>query len=391
MWLPWTYRCRRRRGRRRWWRRGGGLAILVPLTGSTAEIGQSLLKGAQLSLAQAGSPPLDQYDTGGTADGAAKAARAALEAGAGVILGPLTAGETAAAAPIARAAGVPMLAFTSDVAQAQSGVWTLGVTPGQQMRRLILAVQAENKTRVVAVLPQNPFGDALAAGVVGAAKAAGMPEPRVVRMPGTFAALNATLKDVSGFATRRGASEAAQRAARGSTDADVKQKAEDAAKEPVAGAPFDALVLAASGDLLGQVVPLLGFYDIGPGQVRVLGPALWVRDAPRQPGLAGAWYAAPDPSARVGFEQQYAAKYGAPPREFSSLAYDAAGIARAVAGSDGFSVGGLTQAEGFGGADGLIALSADGQVRRGLAIFEIDKSGAHVVQPAPQSLSAPGV
>ena len=73
------------------------------------------------------------------------------------------------------------------------------------------------------------------------------------------------------------------------------------------------------------------------------------------------------------------------------MAYDAAGIARAVMAPEGYPVGSLTRAEGFAGADGLLALLPDGQVRRGLAIFEIDLTGSHIVQPAPKTLAAPGV
>ncbi len=369
---------------------GRRIAILLPLTGPNAEVGQALLKAAQLSLDQAGAPPLDQHDTAGTADGAATAARAAVAAGAGIILGPLTAGETAAAAPVARAANVPVLAFTSDQGQAQPGVWTLGVTPAQQVRRLVLAVQAENKTRLAGVLPQNPFGDALASGLVAAAAGAGLPEPRVVRTPASFAAFNDALKDVAAYGSRRGAIESQQRAARASNDADGRRQAAEIGRRAPPPPPMDALLLGVTGDLLGQVVPLLSFYDIGPDQLRILGPATWARDAARQPALAGAWFAAPDPAQRSAFEQQYTARFKSPARDFTSLAYDAAGIARAAAAA-GFATGALTRPEGFAGADGLIALQPDGQVRRGLAIFEIDRGGAHIVQPAPQSLAAPGV
>ena len=370
---------------------GRRVALLLPLTGATAEIGQSMLKAAQLALDQPGSPPLDQYDTGGTAEGAATAARAALAGGAGIILGPLTAGETAAAGPVARAAGVPVLAFTSDATQAGPGVWTLGITPAQQVRRLVLAVRAESKTRVAAVLPQNPFGDALASGVAAATAAAGLPEARVLRAPASFQPMNDAMKDVSAFSTRRGALESQQRTARAANDAEGRRAAAEIGRNAPSAPPMDALLLGVTGDLLGQVAPLLAFYDIGPDQVRILGPATWARDAARLPALAGAWYAAPDPGQRAGFEQQYVARFKAPARDFTSLAYDAAGIARSAATPAGFPPAALTRADGFAGADGLLALMPDGQVRRGLAIFEIDRSGAHVVQPAPQTLAAPGV
>ena len=350
---------------------GRRVALLLPLTGANAELGQAMLKAAQLVLDQPGAPPLDPRDTGGTPEGAAMAARAALDGGAGIILGPLTAGETAAAGPVARAAGVPVLAFTSDPAQAQPGVWTMGITPAQQARRLVRAIQAEGKTRVAAVVPQNAFGDALANGLLAAASAAALPEPRIVRHPAGFAALDTALRDVAGVSQRRGTGPALASAA------------------PPGPSPVDVLLLGDAGGVLNQAVPLLKFYDIGTDRVRILGPALWARQAAQLGGLAGAWYAAPDPAARGGFEQQYAAKYATPPRDLTSLVYDSAAVARALAGPTGFPVAALTRPEGFTGADGVFVLQPDGQVRRGLAVFEIDATGAHIVQPAPQSLTTP--
>ena len=363
---------------------GRKVAVLLPLTGPNAELGNAMLQAAQLALGGAGGPAVVPEDTHGTADGAAQAARDAVAAGAGIILGPLTNADTAAAAPVARAAGVPMLAFTSDPAQAQPGVWTLGITPAQQVRPLIGALQAEGKTRVAAVLPQNGFGDALMAGLRSTAKDAGLPEPRIVQVPYQFRPFNDALKSVSDYEARRPAIEAAARGA----------PADPAAPPPpdIPPPPMDALLLGATGyqGMLAQTVPLLQFYDIGAPQVRVLGPASWLRDAAGQPNLAGAWFAAPDPAFRKPFEQAYAAKFGAPPRDLTSLAYDAAGIARAAAGPGGFQAGLLTRPEGFTGADGLVALLPDGHVRRGLAIFEVDRGGSHIVQPAPQTLSAQG-
>src|SRR4051812_43936068 len=120
---------------------GQRVAILLPLSGARADIGQAMLHAAQLALDAPGAPPLNAKDTGGTPEGAAAAARAAISEGCGLVLGPLTSAETAAVAPIARPAGAAVLAFTNDPSQAQPGVWTLGITPGQQVRRLVAAAQ----------------------------------------------------------------------------------------------------------------------------------------------------------------------------------------------------------------------------------------------------------
>jgi len=161
------------------------VAILLPLSGPHADQGQPMLHAAQLALDAPGAPALIVKDTGGTPPGAAAAAQAALADGAGLILGPLTSGETAAVAPVARAANVAVLAFTNDPAQIQPGVWPLGITPGEQVRRLVTAVQAEGKTRIAAMLPDNAFGrvmaDALPVGpiLIGPAKPAHVLTPSV--------------------------------------------------------------------------------------------------------------------------------------------------------------------------------------------------------------------
>ena len=145
---------------------GGGpagqrVAILLPLSGPRADIGQSMLHAAQLALDGPDAPPLDVKDTGGTPGGAAAAAQSAIAEGAGLILGPLTSPETAAVAPVARAANVAVLAFTNDQSQAQPGVWTLGITPGQQVRRLVAAAQGQGKSQFAALLPDSDFGHAM--------------------------------------------------------------------------------------------------------------------------------------------------------------------------------------------------------------------------------------
>lgn len=359
-----------------------------------------MLQAAQLALDQPGAPALTPLDTAGVPAGARAAMRVALDGGAGLILGPLTTAETAAVAPVARAAGIPVLAFTSDQNQAQDGVWTLGVTPGQQVRRLVLAAQAEGRGKLAAVLPQNVLGDALSSGFTAAAQDASLPEPRIVRYAGSFARLDAGLQEVSDYAARRPAPVTPILSANGVTDPTPETTPptpapQPASDTPMAPPPFDTLLLGASGPLLLQAAPVLRTYGLQPSAgaagVRILGPGVWSREAPRLSGLGGAWFAAPDPALRVPFNDAYVAKYGAPPRDLASLAYDAASVARVVADATGFSSASLMRPEGFAGADGVFALLPQGVVRRGLAIFEIDAKGAHIVQPAPQAMGVPGV
>ncbi len=373
-------------------RGGRGVALLAPLSGDNAARGQALVQAAQLALGNPPAVPLDVKDTGGTPAGAAAAAQAAIAGGAGMIIGPLTSGETAAVAGPARAANVPVLAFTNDQNRAQPGVWVLGITPAEQVRRLVEAVTADGKTRFAAVVPENDFGQAMSAALAQAVSAASLPQPDVHTYSGGMASINQAMRDVSGYASRRGPLDAQIREARSHRDADGRKRAAELAKQPIPPAPFDALLLADSGDRLVTLASLLPYYDINPPAVRIMGPALWADPATRGSArLGAAWFAAPDPAARSGFDAQYQAAAGNPAPGLADFAYDAAAIARVLAKGGDFSVASLCRPEGFAGVDGVLALQPDGTVRRGLALFEIQGGGPTMIQPAPTSLAAAAI
>ena len=371
---------------------GAPVALLAPLTGANAERGQVLQQAAELALAEPGSPPLDVRDTGSTPAGAAAAAQAALAHGDRLILGPLTAGETAAVAGPARAAGVPVLAFTNDASVAQPGVWTLGITPAQQVRRLVGAVTAQGKNRIAALLPPDAFGQAMAAALRRAAADASLPPPEIHIHDGTNAGIQRTLRDLSGYATRRGPIDAKIKEARAKHTAEGRQEAAELAKTPIPPPPFDVLLMADTGEKLAWAASFLGYYDVEAPAVQIVGPALWANPVMRGgAGLNGAWYAAPDPNVRATFAADYESRFGGQPSQLADFAYDAGAIARVLAVTDGYSAAALTRSQGFSGVDGVFGLAPDGTVRRGLAVFAIHHGGPSVVEPAPTGLGGPGI
>lgn len=370
--------------------RGERIALLVPLTGPRADLGQALVQAAQFALAVPGAPMLDVKDTGGTPEGAAAAAQAALGEGAGIILGPLMSTETAAVAPVARAASVAVLAFTNDPSQAQPGVWTLGITPGQQVRRLVAAVQAQGRTQIAALLPDSDFGHVMGQALMQACTANGLPPPNIRFHEAGMASINTTTRDLADYANRRGPIEAQIKQARALGTPEGRRQAQDLAKTPIPPPSFTALLLADTGEALAEVASVLPYYDVDRSQVQLLGPSLWASPSSGSGQMPGAWYAAPDPAARSGLEEGYAAKYGGPPPAIADLAFDAASIARVLSSSGGFSIAALTQPAGFLGADGWLELLPDGQVRRGLAVFRLGRGGPQMIEPAPQSAAGTG-
>lgn len=372
------------------------IGLLLPLSGRNARLGREMANAAQLAVpATRPGAVLDIQDTDASG-GAAAAARGAIGNGDRIILGPLTATQTAQVSDLAASAGIPELAYTSDVRRARDGVWVMGLTPQQQVSRLVAAAHAQGKSHFAAFLPDTAFGHVLGESLVEACLANGLSAPTVAFHSSDAANIADGLKSLSDFTARQAQAAPAEVA---STEPDAVNPVAMAAEQASAQAagqsaampppPFDALLLGDTGLQLAHVINALKSNSVDAGQVRILAPALWGAFASKLGALHGAWFAAPDPAARSGFAQQYRQHYGSNPTPMTDIAYDTSAMAAALASQpDGLSESSLMRADGFAGVDGVFALKPGGHVARALAIFEIQPSGgARIVQPSPRSLT----
>jgi ABC-type branched-subunit amino acid transport system substrate-binding protein len=329
--------------------------LLLPLSGHNAGLGQALLQAAQMAVFDLADDrfTLVVRDTE-TPGGTAAAAQQLVQQGARIVLGPIFAGQVAQAAPTVRAASVPMVAFSTDVTVAGNGIYVMGVLPGLQVARVVGYASAQGLTRVAALAPASAFGQTVVAALHSAA-------PR-------FGAAVAQVDYYDPAATDMSAP--VQRLNPGGTP------------------QFDALMLPEGAPRLTAIAPLLPYYDIDTTKVRLLGTALWDdRALAREPALVGGWFAAPQPEQWHSFASRYRGLYGTEPPRIASLAYDATALAAVLgrAGGAGFGAEAITSASGFSGVDGVFRFRPDGQVERGLAVFELQAGGPVVIDPAPQS------
>ncbi|HTQ70790.1 MAG TPA: penicillin-binding protein activator [Acidocella sp.] len=371
----------------------GNVLLLVPLSGPLAPVGQALENAAKLAFSPGSSPALDVRDTGGTPAGAVSAAQAGLAAGDGLILGPLTAAETQAVAPIAKQAGVNVLAFTNDSSASAPGIWALGITPAQQVQRVVQAAADAGHTQLAGLLPDTGFGHSLAQALQQEATTLSEPAPQIVYYDQGFSSVNQAVEQISDWGDRGQALMAQIKAAQALNTAAGKEKAQELRRQQVAPPSFNALFIGATdGNTLAELANFLPYYDVSAPQVKLLGPALWAPLASAmasQPALLGAMYAAPDPAAASGFQAKYSSAYGSTPPAIADIAFDAAALAKLAASSGGYTTQVLTAPAGFTGTDGLLVLQPDGTVKRGLAVFSITPGQPTITSPAPASLNQP--
>ena len=136
------------------------IALLLPLSGRSAPIGQSLQQAAEMALFDTGAKELAlaAYDSGETADTAVEAYRKARIDGAALVLGPLFGTSATALAPLVGQGGANVVSFSNDEQAAQRGVWIMGIAAPPQVRRVVdHAVDAGIK-RFAAFAPQTSYG-----------------------------------------------------------------------------------------------------------------------------------------------------------------------------------------------------------------------------------------
>jgi ABC-type branched-subunit amino acid transport system substrate-binding protein len=297
-------------------------------------------------------------DTHGTPDGARAAAQSAVSEGAELLIGPLFAQEVTGAAPVARQANVPMIAFSSDESVAGNGVYLLSFLAGRDVPRIVQFAISRGKKNFAVLVPQTPYG-------------------RIAEA--------AFAKAVS-----QGGGQASVRATYASNDANAMLgPVRQIANAVKSGQQIDAVFIPAGREDLPSLAPALASADVTSQRVQFIGTGQW--DYPgigNEKALVGGWYPAPDPKGWNKFSASYAKTYGDTPPRLASLAYDAVSLAVSLSQNppgQRYTEALLTRGSGFQGVDGLFRLLPNGTSERGLAILEVRESGPEVLQPAPNS------
>jgi ABC-type branched-subunit amino acid transport system substrate-binding protein len=335
------------------------VGLILPLTaeGQGAAVGNSLKNAAEMALAEFPGADLTLLvkDDRGTPEGAQAAAQEALREGAELIIGPLFAPSVQAVGQVARGAGKPVIAFSSDSNVASRGVYLLSFPPENDVNRVIAHASAQGRKSFAALVPETAYG-------------------KVVEGAFQQAVANRGARVV--VIERFGSDQNSMRAA-ATRLAPALQQAD------ALFVPADAATMPSLGLLLQQAG-----YD--PAKVKPLGTGVW-NDASvaRVPAIQGGWFASPDTAGFNAFSGRYQKRFNSAPTRTATLSYDAVSLAAALArtqGSQRFSESVLTNASGFAGADGVFRFRPDGLNERGLAVLELRNGQIVTVNAAPRDL-----
>ena len=135
------------------------LALLLPMTGPSADIGGDLWNAAVLALFDSGRDDvvLLPYDTHGTPEGATAAADMAVKAGANAVVGPLFSSSVMAAKPVFATSGTRGIALSNNRAVADAAFFVIGNHPETQIDALAGYLDGVGRKRLFLFGPDTPY------------------------------------------------------------------------------------------------------------------------------------------------------------------------------------------------------------------------------------------
>lgn len=327
------------------------IALLVPLSGKNAGIGQSLANATTMALldTKADNIRMTSYDT---AKGVTAAAQSAIRDGNKLIIGPLLSDNVVATANIARPAGVPILSFSNDSGVAGNNVYILGHIPSQSINRVVEYAKSKGMTRFAALVPNGVYGQRASSTLLRSVQDVG----------GTVVSIQTFNRD--------------------------SQSIEAATQKLAQNGDFEAVLLADNGDMAIKAAPYIR--KNASSTAKILGTDLWNTSSnlAGAPAIRGAWFASVSDSLYKQYADKYRARYGRAPFRLSSLGYDSVLLTVKVArnwkvGSP-FPINQLTDKGGFIGLDGVFRFKSDGISERALEVQEIRNGSFVVIDPAPK-------
>jgi len=325
------------------------IALLVPLSGANAAVGQSIANAANLAVLDTGGKRI-RITTYDTAAGASAAASRAINEGNKLILGPLLAEDVRLVAPVAQRARVPLISFSNDTSVAGNGTFIMGYTPAQSIDRVVRFARARGLTKFAGLTPSGVYGERAANAFLRSVESAG---GQVVSLQ----SFDRSRGGISAAITKMGAN-----------------------------SPYEAVLIADGARTASQAVSLL---RKGAPTAKVLGTELWNTESTiaTMTPLHGAWFASVSDSLYRQLATKYRARFGSAPYRIASMGYDAVLLASRIAqdwrtGGD-FPTARLLDDGGFTGIDGPFRFRRDGVVERALEVSQVGAGGLTVVSPPP--------
>jgi branched-chain amino acid transport system substrate-binding protein len=330
------------------------VALLLPLSGPDADVGQAIANATELALIDTKSDNISvsRYDT---SLGVEAATRRAMADGNKLILGPLRGDNVLEVSNLAGPKGIPIISFSNDVGISGRNVFLLGHLPNQSIDRIVRYAKTQGLTRFGGLVPKSVYGQRALSNLTRS----------VIDAGGTLVGIQET----------------------DGTQASI----DEATRKLAAAGAVDAILIADGGRAAIASIPSLKRH--GLGAAKIMGTDLWNVDGSLSGNktMAGAWFASVSDTFYNQYANKYRARYGKAPLRISSLGYDSillvARVARQWPLATNFPISRLTDSGGFLGIDGAFRFLPSGLSERALEVQEVQAGKYVTIDPAPKAFA----
>lgn len=323
------------------------IGLLLPLTGSRHDLGQSLKNAAEMALFDQPDQnvALIFKDTRSTAEGAIDALNALKQDRVDVVVGPVFSEEVKAVSPHLLRSGLTLFTPSNDVTVAINTISVMGFDPGAQIQAILNYTKHHDGHQVGVLLPNNSYGALVEPMIQKSAAEIGFKNVAIVRY--------APLGDDLGVALD---------------------------KLPLQN--LDAILVVEGEKIAVRASKYLeGYKDVSP-ELRLIGLSAFDHiKNPVDPKLVGLIYAGVGTSGRTLFDQRYQETFQQKPERIASIVYDALNLLSKFERShpkEPITLKRLSSFE-FEGVDGFLTVHPNGHVERTFNILEVTPEGVKLL------------
>lgn len=342
------------------------VAVLVPLSGKSKELGAAIVNSITLSLFendQNNDVELVLFDSKDDPSDALTAIKEIAAQNIKVVIGPIFSTSTQSIAKIAKDNNITLLSFSNNQdLMNKPSVFLMGFLPEQQVERIVSYSISRGKNNFAILAPNNQYGITFSSLI----------KTMVKKKDGNFITSGLYLNNSDLDKTVKKTLDAYIISSRAASKG--KAAANDGDKIYA-----DVILVPESGSALFKAASSISKNNNNEREIQIIGSSSW-DDAStlNDSNLIGAWFPAPAPEKYREFEKKYYQIYGKYPPRISSIAYDAI-IAviktipqsrnRDLKASD--FVNYRSNKNAFEGIDGTFRFLPNGLVQRNFAVLQV--------------------
>lgn len=371
------------------------VAVILPLSGKNAKIGQSMLNAINMSLFdndQNNSVELSIFDDKSNEYSSKKIMDEIISKNIKLVIGPIFTNTIEAIAGIAAANDITLLSFSNNSSLAnKKGVFLAGFAPEQEIDRITSYLIENGHTNFAVIAPNNQYG---------------------IRIAGTLRE-TADIKDANFISSQfyiDGTTDFSKTAATSlnsfiiskniqdyQDDLNIiKDKGEREAKRQkiISNNKLypDTILITESSNKVFDIAKEIQKNNVEGRDIKIIGTGYWNKDEILiDPVLNGAIFPAPDNQYFSKFKDRYLQTYNEDPTRISSIAYDITAfvidLTKELKGNKptANSIVNYNGKKGYNGIDGTFRFLPNGMIERNLAIIEINGGEFHVIEKGSRS------